>query len=69
MVSTQLLKTNVTQIQFNSEEWEQIPKMNINFIRYFSALLNAHITENLAQQALRFKRSAPFIVTTKHVIC
>ncbi|CDU14045.1 hypothetical protein VCR17J2_610064 [Vibrio coralliirubri] len=40
MESTKLLKSNVTQIQFNSvqlnsEQWEQIPKIAINFIRYF----------------------------------
>ncbi|CDT48399.1 hypothetical protein VCR31J2_100084 [Vibrio coralliirubri] len=40
MESTKLLKSNVTQIQFNSEQWEQIPKIAINFIRYFSALSN-----------------------------
>ncbi|CDU03806.1 hypothetical protein VCR14J2_300582 [Vibrio coralliirubri] len=35
MESTKLLKSNVTQIQFNSEQWEQIPKIAIKFIRYF----------------------------------
>ncbi|MEZ9650983.1 hypothetical protein AB4236_12245, partial [Vibrio lentus] len=34
----------------------------------FFSIIECHITENLAQQALRFKRSAPFIVTTKYVI-
>ncbi|CDT47525.1 hypothetical protein VCR26J2_170062 [Vibrio coralliirubri] len=46
--STKLLKSKVTQIQFNSVQWEQIHKIAINFIRYFSALSNVRIAVNPA---------------------